>query len=432
MNVLVVGGGGREHALAWKLSKSKKVDKLFIAPGNPGTALVGKNVAIKSDDLEGIGALKEFALANDIGLTVVGPEVPLSLGIVDIFKEAGLKIFGPTRSAAELEASKAYSKEFMIRNNIPTAEYKSFDDSVEAKEYVDLKGAPLVVKADGLAAGKGVFICPTTEEAFSAIDEIMSKKHFGEAGSSIVIEEFLVGEEASYLAVIDGENIVTLAPSQDHKAVGENDTGPNTGGMGAYSPAPVVTGEIEDDIIKRVIEPTVRGMSAQGNPFSGLLYAGLMIGADNEIKVLEFNCRFGDPETQPVLMRLKSDLFDLLYASATGELAGVRAEWDPRSAVCVVMSAGGYPGSYAKGDEIIGLEALEAAGGADGDIVVFHAGTALKDGRLVTAGGRVLGVTALGADIKEGIEKAYEAVNKIQWAGAYFRKDIGGKALIPR
>ncbi len=425
MKVLVVGGGGREHALAWKLSKSVKVDKLFIAPGNPGTALVGENVDIKADNIE---ALKEFALAHDIGLTVVGPEVPLSFGIVDIFKEAGLTIFGPTKAGAELEASKAFCKEFMLRHNIPTAAFKSFDDQLEAKEYVELKGAPLVVKADGLAAGKGVFICPTTEEADSAIDEIMGKKHFGEAGSSIVIEEFLVGEEASFLAVIDGENIVSLAPSQDHKAVGDNDIGPNTGGMGAYSPAPVVTPEIEAGIIQKVIEPTVRGMKAEGRPFSGLLYAGLMIGANNEIKVLEFNCRFGDPETQPLLMRLKSDLFDLLYASATGELKGVRAEWDSRSAVCVVMSAGGYPGNYTKGDEITGLDVLEATSG----LVVFHAGTSIKGGRLVTSGGRVLGVTALAVDIKEAITKAYEGVEKIHFEGAYFRKDIGAKAVALR
>jgi phosphoribosylamine--glycine ligase len=421
MKVLVVGGGGREHALAWKLEQSENVDKLYIAPGNPGTAGVGENVDIGVDD---ISALKDFALANDIGLTVVGPEVPLSLGIVDIFKEAGLVIFGPTKAGAELESSKAFCKEFMIRHNIPTAEYKSFDDLVEAKEYVELKGAPLVVKADGLAAGKGVFICPTTVEANSAIDEIMGKKHFGEAGSSIVIEEFLVGEEASYLAIIDGEDIVSLAPSQDHKAIGDDDIGPNTGGMGAYSPAPVVTKEIEADIIKKVIEPTVRGMKAEGNIFSGLLYAGLMIGTNNDIKVLEFNCRFGDPETQPVLMRLKSDLFDLLYASATGKLTGHEAKWHSQSAVCVVMSAGGYPGSYTKGDEITGIEAAEAIDG----LVVFHAGTSLKDGRLVTSGGRVLGVTALGADIKEAIEKAYVAIEKINFEGGYFRKDIGAKA----
>lgn len=427
MKVLVVGGGGREHALSWKLSRSDKVDKLFIAPGNPGTALIGENVDIEADSID---ALKEFALANNIDLTVVGPEVPLSLGIVDIFKEAGLEIFGPTKAAAELEASKAFCKEFMLRHSIPTAEYKSFEDQVEAKEYVLLLGAPLVVKADGLAAGKGVFICPTTEEAGSAIDDIMGKKHFGEAGSSIVIEEFLVGEEASYLAIIDGEDIVSLAPSQDHKAIGDGDTGPNTGGMGAYSPAPVVTSEIEAAIIHKVIEPAVSGMKAEGKPFSGLLYAGLMIGANNDIKVLEFNCRFGDPETQPLLMRLKSDLFDLLYASATGSLAGFEAEWDPRSAVCVVMSAGGYPASYTKGDEITGLEAAEAD--ADGGLVVFHAGTSIKDGRLVTSGGRVLGVTALGADIKEAITNAYEAVEKIQFEGAYFRKDIGAKAAVLR
>lgn len=427
MKVLVVGSGGREHALSWKLSKSGKVDKLYIAPGNPGTALVGENVDIVADDITG---LKDFALANDIGLTVVGPEVPLSLGIVDIFKEAGLTIFGPTKAGAELESSKAFCKEFMIRHNIPTAAFKSFDDQVEAKEYVELKGAPLVVKADGLAAGKGVFICPTTVEANSAIDEIMGKKHFGEAGSSIVIEEFLVGEEASFLAIIDGEDIVTLAPSQDHKAIGDNDIGPNTGGMGAYSPAPVVTPEIEADIIQQVIEPTVRGMKAEGNTFSGLLYAGLMVGANNDIKVLEFNCRFGDPETQPLLMRLKSDLFDLLYASATGSLAGHEAKWYSQSAVCVVMSAGGYPGSYTKGDEITGLDAAQA--NADGDLVVFHAGTSSADGRFVTSGGRVLGVTALGADIKEAIAKAYVAVEKIHFEGAYFRKDIGAKACVPR
>ena len=421
MKVLVVGGGGREHALAWKLKESDKVDSIFIAPGNPGTALLGTNVPIAADD---IGALKDFALKQDIDLTVVGPEVPLSMGIVDIFKEAGLKVFGPTKAAAELEASKSFCKEFMIRHNVPTAEYKSFDNAIDAEEYIDLKGAPLVVKADGLAAGKGVFICSTTREAKSAVQSIITNKVFGEAGSALIIEEFLIGEEASYLAVIDGKNIVALAPSQDHKAIGEGDTGPNTGGMGAYSPAPVVTKEVDARVIKEVIEPVVRGLSEEGRPYSGLLYAGLMINGDS-IKVLEFNCRFGDPETQPVLARLKSDLFDLLLASAEGDLGGLELEWDPKSAVCVVMSAAGYPGKYEKGGEITGIEEAESRDG----LMVFHAGTSIEGGRLVTAGGRVLGVTGLGDCLKDAIERTYAAVDSISWNGVYYRKDIGGKAL---
>ncbi len=424
MKVLIVGGGGREHALVWKLAQSTRADKIYIAPGNPGTAGLGENVQISVDDIDG---LKAFALKEDIGLTVVGPEVPLSLGIVDIFQSVGLVIFGPTKRAAELEASKAFCKEFMGRHNIPTAEYKSFSDPEEAREYVEIKGAPLVVKADGLAAGKGVFICATIEEALSAIDSIMGQKVFGEAGDSIVVEEFLVGEEASFLAITDGECIVPLAPSQDHKAIGDGDKGPNTGGMGAYSPAPIVTEALIEEIMHTVIEPTVRGMKSEGNPFSGLLYAGLMIDENKKIKVLEFNCRFGDPETQPVLMRLKSDLYDLLYGSAAGAgaLKGVEPDWDARSAVCVVMSAKGYPGTYAKGEKITGLASFEG----NAELVVFHAGTKFNGSSIVTAGGRVLGVTGLGTDIKEAIDKTYEAVKEIHFDGAYFRKDIGKKAL---
>ncbi len=421
MKILVVGGGGREHAITWKLAKSPGVTKIFAAPGNPGTAAHAQNIAIKADDIE---ALKKFAIKEGIGLTVIGPEDPLSLGIVDAFEEAGLKAFGPSGAAAELEASKAFCKSIMETYNIPTAAYGEFTEAAPALDYIREKGAPIVVKADGLAAGKGVFLCFTEDEARDAVKSIMEDKVFGIAGARVVIEELLLGEEASFLAITDGESVVPLAPAQDHKAVFNGDKGPNTGGMGAYSPAPLVTKELEAEIMDTVMIPAVRGMAAEGRPYKGVLYAGLMISPEGRPVVLEFNCRFGDPETQPILMRLKSDLLPLLMASVEGRLASIELEWFDKAAVCVVMSSGGYPGAYEKGIEIKGV------GDAESDsVTVFHAGTATIDGKLLTSGGRVLGVTALGRDIKEAIEKAYEAVAKIDFAGAYYRTDIGKKAI---
>lgn len=421
MKVLIIGSGGREHAIAWKLSRSKKVTRLYIAPGNPGTKQHGENVAIAAEDIEG---LKEFAKKERIDLTVVGPELPLTLGVTDAFEEAGLKIFGPTKAAAELEASKVFSKELMVKYGIPTAFYKKFDDPELARTYVETHKPPFVVKADGLAAGKGVIICETLKDALLAIDDIMTRKAFGAAGRRIVVEEFLRGEEASFLAITDGKTVLSLAPAQDHKAIYDNDKGPNTGGMGAYSPAPLVTPGMEKEIISTVMEPAVKAMEAEGRPYKGVLYAGLMISGGKP-KVLEFNCRFGDPETQPIMMRLEDDLFDVLMAAVEGRLDNVRLNWTDKWSVCVVMASKGYPESYEKGKVIQGLgEAAKLR-----DVMVFHAGTALKDGRVVTSGGRVLGVTALGGDIKEAIERAYEAVGKISWEGAYFRKDIGRKAI---
>ena len=421
MKVLIVGGGGREHALAWKLSQSKKITKLFIAPGNPGTAMHGENVNIAAEEIE---ELKAFALAEKIDFTVVGPELPLTLGIVDAFAALGLLVFGPSKAGAELEGSKAFSKELMYRHNIPTAFYKKFEDASEAKAYIETHKPPMVVKADGLAAGKGVVICQTRQEALEAVDLIMTEKAFGSAGKKIIIEEFLVGEEASFLAITDGKTVLPLAPAQDHKAIFDNDKGPNTGGMGAYSPAPVLTGELQKEVMETVMYPAVRGMEKEGRPYKGILYAGLMMTGAGP-KVLEFNCRFGDPETQPILMRLGSDLLEALLASARGNLHEVTLEWKKEAAVCVVMAAKGYPGDYLKGSEIKGLN--EAA--LLPDTVVFHAGTKERDGKIVTSGGRVLGVTALGADIKKAIENAYRAVEKISWEGAQYRTDIGKKAL---
>ena len=422
MKVLVVGGGGREHALAWKLAKSPKVSKVFAAPGNPGTALVGENVPIKADD---IAALKEFAISEGIGLTVIGPEDPLAAGIVDDLSAAGLKVFGPSGAAAEIEASKAFCKGLLVKYNIPTAAYGEFDDAAGAKAYIEKEGAPLVVKADGLAAGKGVFLCETVEEANSAVETIMEEKAFGSAGVRVIIEELLIGEEASFLAITDGESVVALAPAQDHKAIFEGDKGPNTGGMGAYSPAPVVTDRLAEEIMDTVMIPAVEAMAAEGRPYKGVLYAGLMISPGGGLKVLEFNCRFGDPETQPILMRLESDLLDLLEASVDGTLAGTELKWSDKAAVCVVMSAEGYPGAYGKGEAISGIDEAEARG----EVTVFHAGTTASEGRLATSGGRVLGVTALGPGIRDAIEAAYGAVGKISWKGAYWRRDIGAKAL---
>jgi phosphoribosylamine--glycine ligase len=421
MKVLVVGSGGREDALAWKLSGCERADRVFIAPGNPGTLRHGENVDIQADDIRG---LRSFALSEAIGLTVVGPEAPLSLGIVDAFREAGLKVFGPSRSAAELESSKSFSKALMEKYSIPTARHGSFEDARSALSFaVDEKG-PVVVKADGLAAGKGVIVCPTGYEAAKAIDLMMNKRAFGEAGRKVVVEEFLEGEEASYIAVTDGRTIVPMAAAQDHKAAYDGDMGPNTGGMGAYSPAPVITPEIEARILDEVMKPAVMAMEEEGRPYTGVLYAGLMISG-GAVKVLEFNCRFGDPETQPMLMRLEDDLLEVLMCAVEGGLKGVNPAWSAGHSVCVVMASKGYPGDYDRGVEIRGVEDISGAE----DLMVFHAGTAVRGGRLVTSGGRVLGITALGKGIAEARDRAYAAVERVRFDGAHYRKDIGKKAL---
>ena len=423
MNILVIGGGGREHALAWKVAQSPKVGKIFVVPGNAGTAREKKceNVAVQAEDVDG---LLKFAQDNKVELTIVGPEAPLVLGIVDRFRVAGLRCFGPTRAAAQLEGSKAFTKDFLDRHNIPTAAYGNFTDIDAAIAYIEVCGAPIVVKADGLAAGKGVVVAQTIAEAVAAVRDMLGGNAFGEAGQRVVVEEFLEGEEASFIVMADGRNILPLATSQDHKRVGDGDTGPNTGGMGAYSPAPVVTPAIHARVMREVIEPTVRGMAAEGHPYTGFLYAGLMIAPDGGVKVLEFNCRFGDPETQPVMMRLQSDLIELVEAALDGKLDAVEARWDRRAALGVVMAAGGYPGSYKKGDVISGLPATDAA-----DAKVFHAGTAFKDGKVVTSGGRVLCVTALGDTVGAAQQRAYEAVKHIRWSGAHYRSDIGYRAI---
>ncbi|MDD1783847.1 phosphoribosylamine--glycine ligase [Enterovibrio sp. ZSDZ35] len=423
MDVLVIGGGGREHALAWKVAQSAKVNTVYVAPGNAGTALEPKleNVAI---DVEDIPALVAFAKDKDIGLTIVGPEAPLVIGVVDAFREADLPIFGPTEAAAQLEGSKAFTKDFLARHQIPTAEYQNFTEIEPALAYVREKGAPIVVKADGLAAGKGVIVAMTLEEAENAIQDMLAGNAFGEAGHRVVVEEFLDGEEASFIVMVDGKNVLPMATSQDHKRVGNGDTGPNTGGMGAYSPAPVVTPEIHDRVMNEVIFPTVRGMEAEGHPYTGFLYAGLMVMADGTPKVIEYNCRFGDPETQPIMLRLQSDLVDLCEAAVAGKLDTVESQWDPRASIGVVLAAGGYPASYDKGDVISGLEnaAMDAA-------KVFHAGTAEKDGRVVTAGGRVLCATAMGDSVSDAQKRAYELAAKISWKGMFHRDDIGYRAI---
>jgi phosphoribosylamine---glycine ligase len=421
MKVLVIGSGGREHSLVWKIAQSPLVERVFCAPGNPGTGTIAENIDIKADDLPGLLA---FAKRENIGLTVVGPEIPLSMGIVDLFEEYGLKIFGARKNAAIIEASKAFSKDLMKKYQVPTAAYEVFTDVEPAVSFIDRLGVPIVIKADGLAAGKGVIIAQTRDEAVAAVTDMLSGNAFGAAGSRVVIEEFLYGEEASFLAFTDGRNIIPLASAQDHKAVFDGDTGPNTGGMGAYSPAPVVTPAIHDQAMREVMRRTVDGMAAEGRPYRGVLYAGLMID-DDKVKTLEFNARFGDPECQPLLMRMKSDIVPILLAVAEGDLSGVEIEWHDKAAVCVVMAAKGYPGEYPKGDEIKGLE--EAA--KIEDLVVFHAGTAIADGRFVTSGGRVLGVTALGASVKEAIDRAYKGVSVISWDGVHYRKDIGSKGL---
>jgi phosphoribosylamine--glycine ligase len=423
MKVLVIGSGGREHALAWKAAQSPDVEKVFVAPGNAGTAREPnlENVAIGVEDID---ALLAFAKNNDIGLTIVGPEAPLVIGLVDAFNAAGQLCFGPTKGAAQLEGSKAFTKDFLARHNIPTGGYGNFTDMDKALAYVREQGAPIVIKADGLAAGKGVIVAMTLEEAEAAVRDMLAGNAFGEAGHRVVVEEFLEGEEASFICMVDGEHILPLATSQDHKRVGEGDTGPNTGGMGAYSPAPVVTPEIHARIMAEVIEPTVRGMAAEGNPYTGFLYAGLMIDTNGAPKVIEYNCRFGDPETQPILMRLQSDIVALCNAALDGRLDQVTAQWDPRAAVGVVLAAGGYPGDYDKGLVIIGLENADTA-----DSKVFHAGTAIQDGNTVTAGGRVLCATALGNTVSEAQQKAYALAKKLHWDGAFYRTDIGYRAI---
>ena len=423
MKVLIIGGGGREHALAWKTAQSARVQKVFVAPGNAGTARETKceNVAIAAEDVDG---LLQFAQSKKIDLTIVGPEIPLVLGVVDRFRAAGLRCFGPTKASAQLEGSKAFAKDFLARHKIPTAAYGNFTDVVAAEAFIRKMGAPIVVKADGLAAGKGVIIAETIDEAIATVRDMLAGNAFGEAGHRVVVEEFLKGEEASFIVMADGVHVLALATSQDHKRVGDADTGPNTGGMGAYSPAPVVTPEVHARVMREVIEPTVRGMQAEGNPYTGFLYAGLMIDAHGNPKVIEFNCRLGDPETQPLMLRLKSDFVTLIEAVLDGRLDQVSAEWDERTALGVVMAAAGYPGSYRKGDVIEGLPITDAA-----NAKVFHAGTMLKEGKVVTGGGRVLCVTALGGTVAAAQQHAYEVVRQIRWNGAQYRTDIGYRAM---
>jgi len=421
MRCLVVGGGGREHALAWKLRQSARVDRLWCAPGNAGIAEVADCVPIAVDDVAG---LLRFAKEERIDLTVVGPELPLTLGLVDRFTAAGLRAFGPTAAAARLEGSKAFTKELLRQQRVPTAFFGVFSDPDEAAAWVKEVGAPLVVKADGLAGGKGVFICATAAEALEAIDQVMRRRLFGDAGARVVVEEFLEGEEVSFMAITDGTTVLPLATSQDHKRVHDGDQGPNTGGMGAYSPAAIATPALEAQVMRDVIEPVVRGLAKHGIVYTGILYAGLMVH-DGRAKVLEFNVRFGDPEAQALLLRLRTDLVDLVERTCDGRLAGTAIEWDPRAAVCVVLAAAGYPGQVERGAPITGLDAL--ADWRDG--VVFHAGTKRVDGRLVTDGGRVLGVTALGDTIAGAVRQAYGAVARIRFPGMHHRRDIGHRAL---
>ncbi|MCQ2044733.1 phosphoribosylamine--glycine ligase [Stutzerimonas kunmingensis] len=423
MNVLIIGSGGREHALAWKVAQDPRIAKVFVAPGNAGTATEAKceNVAI---DVLAIEQLADFAAAN-VQLTIVGPEAPLVKGVVDLFRSRGLDIFGPTAAAAQLEGSKAFTKDFLARHAIPTADYQNFTEVEPALAYLREKGAPIVIKADGLAAGKGVIVAMTLAEAEEAVRDMLSGNAFGDAGARVVIEEFLDGEEASFIVMVDGENVLPMATSQDHKRVGDGDSGPNTGGMGAYSPAPVVTADVHKRVMDAVIYPTVRGMAAEGNVYTGFLYAGLMIDKAGQPKVIEFNCRFGDPETQPIMVRLESSLVLLVEAALAKALDKVEATWDPRPTVGVVLAAGGYPGDYAKGDVIEGLDDAAALDGK-----VFHAGTALNDqGQVVTAGGRVLCATAIGRTVSEAQQQAYRLAEKIHWNGCFYRKDIGYRAI---
>lgn len=423
MKVLIIGNGGREHALAWKSAQSPLVDQVFVAPGNPGTNAEDKikNVDIGACDIDKLVA---FAQNEKIDLTIVGPEAPLVIGVVDAFRSAGLKIFGPTKNAAQLEGSKSFTKDFLARHKIPTAHYAVFTDTNEALSYLDKVGAPIVIKADGLAAGKGVIVAMTLEEAQHAVTDMLADNKFGNAGSRVVIEEFLTGEEASFIVMVDGDNVVPMATSQDHKRVGDNDQGPNTGGMGAYSPAPVVTKEVYDKIMSQVIIPTVNGMKAEGNPYTGFLYAGLMIDANGDPKVIEYNCRFGDPETQPIMLRMKSDLIDLCLKAVDGKLKGEEAVYDERAAVGVVLAAKNYPGTPQKGDVISGLDCKQ-----DASKKIFHAGTAEKNGQIVTNGGRVLCATALGNTVLEAQKRAYELAANISWDGMFYRHDIAYRAV---
>ena len=422
MNVLIIGSGGREHALAWKVAQDERVEKVFVAPGNAGTAIEAKCQNVAIDVLE-LDKLVAFAKDN-VSLTIVGPEAPLVAGVVDRFREHGLPCFGPTAGAAQLEGSKAFTKDFLARHQIPTAEYQNFTEIEPALAYLREKGAPIVIKADGLAAGKGVIVAMTLQEAEDAVRDMLAGNAFGEAGSRVVIEEFLDGEEASFIVMVDGEHVLPMATSQDHKRVGDGDTGPNTGGMGAYSPAPVVTNEVHQRVMEQVIWPTVRGMAAEGNVYTGFLYAGLMIDEAGNPKVIEFNCRFGDPETQPIMLRLQSSLVALVEAANAGTLDQVDAKWDPRCSLGVVLAAGGYPADYAKGDVINGLDVAVSDSGK-----VFHAGTALKDGQVTTSGGRVLCATALGNSVREAQQGAYRLAEQISWNGCFYRKDIGYRAI---
>ena len=422
MNILIIGSGGREHALAWKVAQDPRVDKVFVAPGNAGTATETKceNVAI---DVLAIEQLADFAEKN-VQLTIVGPEAPLVKGVVDLFRSRGLDCFGPTAAAAQLEGSKAFTKDFLARHQIPTADYQNFTEIEPALAYLREKGAPIVIKADGLAAGKGVIVAMTLTEAEEAVRDMLSGNVFGSAGSRVVIEEFLDGEEASFIVMVDGANVLPMATSQDHKRVGDGDSGPNTGGMGAYSPAPVVTADVHQRVMDEVIWPTVKGMAAEGNVYTGFLYAGLMIDRSGAPKVIEFNCRFGDPETQPIMLRLQSSLVLLVEAALAKALDKIEAQWDPRPSLGVVLAAGGYPGDYAKGTPIQGLD---EAGKLDGK--VFHAGTGLKDGQIVTTGGRVLCATAMGETVADAQQNAYALAARVEWDGHFYRHDIGYRAI---
>lgn len=424
MKVLIIGGGGREHALAWKAAQSPRVEAVYVAPGNAGTALEPRvqNVDLPAED---VSALRDFARRAAVDLTIVGPEAPLVAGVVDAFQAAGLRCFGPTRAAAELEGSKAFAKQFLARHGIPTAAFETFTDLDAARDYIRRRGAPIVVKADGLAAGKGVTVARTADEALRAAEQALAGNAFGAAGARIVVEDFLEGEEASFIVMVDGEHILPLASSQDHKARDDGDRGPNTGGMGAYSPAPVVTPAVHDRVMREVIEPTVRGMAADGRRYTGFLYAGLMIAPDGAPRVLEYNCRLGDPETQPILLRLRSDLVDLCEAALEGALDQRGLDWDPRPSLGVVMAAAGYPGSYRKSDRIRGLPAQEPSGSK-----VFHAGTRLGEGgEVLTSGGRVLCVCAMGDGVAAAQARAYALVGQIGWDGAFYRSDIGYRAV---
>ncbi|MBB3105142.1 phosphoribosylamine--glycine ligase [Azomonas macrocytogenes] len=422
MNVLIIGSGGREHALAWKAAQDARVEKVFVAPGNAGTALEAKceNVPI---DVLAIEQLADFAQQN-AALTIVGPEAPLVKGVVDLFRSRNLAIFGPTAAAAQLEGSKAFTKDFLARHNIPTAQYRNFTEVEPALTYLRERGAPIVIKADGLAAGKGVIVATNLQQAEDAVRDMLSGNAFGDAGARVVIEDFLDGEEASFIVMVDGKNVLPMATSQDHKRVGDGDTGPNTGGMGAYSPAPVVTPEVHQRVLDEIIYPTVRGMAAEGNIYTGFLYAGLMIDKNGAPKVIEFNCRFGDPETQPIMLRLKSSLVLLVEGALAQALDKVEAQWDPRPSLGVVLAAGGYPGNYAKGAPINGLDSAAQLEGK-----VFHAGTAQQNGQIVTAGGRVLCATALGTSVSEAQRNAYALATRIDWNGCFYRKDIGYQAI---